>query len=375
MMGRPRKFALNIPGLYCSTDKRTQRIYWKYKHPITGVVHGLGTNADEAKAIAIEANSRLSEQQLRNTLAVRDKLSRAVGGSISVSTWLDRYLVIQEERKIANEITENTVKQKIAPVKAMRKALAAKPIRDVDTRDIADILDDYKKQGHSRMAQVVRTTLIDVFKEAQHAGEVPPGYNPAEATKNPHNRVSRERLILDEFNTMLNVTPPQFAYMKNAMLLALVTAQREGDISKMQFSDVWDGHLHVEQIKTGAKVAIPLSLRCDAIGMTLEQVITQCRDHIVSPYLVHFIHNTSMARRGGIVKPNTISTSFKKIRELSGLSWDKGSPPTFHEIRSLSERIYREQKINTKDLLGHKSQRQTDRYNDDRGKEWRVVGA
>ncbi|WP_199073441.1 MULTISPECIES: phage integrase Arm DNA-binding domain-containing protein, partial [unclassified Erwinia] len=174
MMGRPRKFSLNIPGLYCSTDKRTQRIYWKYKHPITGVVHGLGTNAEEAKAIAIEANTRLSEQQLRNTLAVRDKLSRAVGGSISVSTWLDRYLVIQEERKTANEITENTVKQKIAPVKAMRMALAAKPIRDVDTRDIADILDDYKKQGHSRMAQVVRTTLIDVFKEAQHAGEVPP---------------------------------------------------------------------------------------------------------------------------------------------------------------------------------------------------------
>ncbi|MDT3250870.1 tyrosine-type recombinase/integrase [Serratia sp. root2] len=169
---------------------------------------------------------------------------------------------------------------------------------------------------------------------------------------------------------------PQFTegYMKNAMLLALVTAQRQGDISKMQFTDVWDGHLHVEQIKTGAKVAIPLSLHCDAIGMTLEQVITQCRDHIVSPYLVHYTHNTAMARRGGMVKANTISTSFKKIRELSGLSWDKGSPPTFHEIRSLSERVYREQKVNTKDLLGHKSQRQTDRYNDARGKEWKVVG-
>lgn len=99
MMGRPRKFALNIPWLYCSTDKRTQRIYWKYKHPLTGTVHGLGTNAEEAKAIAIEANNRLSEQQLRNTLAVRDKLSRAVGGSISVSTWLDRYLVIQKNAR------------------------------------------------------------------------------------------------------------------------------------------------------------------------------------------------------------------------------------------------------------------------------------
>lgn len=82
-----------------------------------------------------------------------------------------------------------------------------------------------------------------------------------------------------------------------------------------------------------------------------------------------------MARRGGMVKPNTISTSFKKIRELSGLSWEKGTPPGFHEIRSLAERVYRDQKVNTKDLLGHKSQSQTDRYNDDRGKEWRVVGA
>lgn len=51
-----------------------------------------------------------------------------------------------EERKAANEITENTVKQKIAPVKAMRNALASKPICDVDTRDIADILDDYKSR-------------------------------------------------------------------------------------------------------------------------------------------------------------------------------------------------------------------------------------
>lgn len=293
---------------------------------------------------------------------------------LSLSTWLDRYLKIQDERKAAKEITENTVKQKLAPVKAMRAALATKPIRDVDTRDIADILDDYKNRGYSRMAQVVRTTLIDVFKEAQHAGEVPPGYNPAEATKNPHNRIGRERMILDEFNAILAVIEPPFEYMRNAMLLGLVTAQRVGDISKMKFSDIWDEHLHIEQAKTGSKVAIPLSLHCDAIDMSLEQVIIQCRDNIVSPYLVHYTHNTSMARRGGLVQPNTLSSSFKKIRDLSGLSWEKGTPPTFHEIRSLAERLYREQKVNTKDLLGHKNQHQTDRYNDDRGKDWKVVG-
>lgn len=47
--------------------------------------------------------------------------------------------------------------------------------------------------------------------------------------------------------------------------------------------------------------------------------------------------------------------------------------PTFHEQRSLSERLYRAQGLNTQQLLGHKNQAQTDKYNDDRGKDWMVV--
>lgn len=46
------------------------------------------------------------------------------------------------------------------------------------------------------------------------------------------------------------------------MLLAVVTGQRLGDIPDMKFSDVWDDMLHIEQEKTGVKLAIPLSLRC-----------------------------------------------------------------------------------------------------------------
>lgn len=37
----------------------------------------------------------------------------------------------------------------------------------------------------------VRSVLIDVFKETQHAGETPPGYNPAFATKQPRRKVTR----------------------------------------------------------------------------------------------------------------------------------------------------------------------------------------
>lgn len=49
------------------------------------------------------------------------------------------------------------------------------------------------------------------------------------------------------------------------------------------------------------------------------------------------------------------------------------NPPRFHEQRSLSERLYRDQGIDTQTLLGHKSRSMTDKDNDDRGKEWKVM--
>jgi len=45
----------------------------------------------------------------------------------------------------------------------------------------------------------VRSVLIDLFKESQHAGEVPPGYNPALATKQPRRKVTRQRLSPEEW--------------------------------------------------------------------------------------------------------------------------------------------------------------------------------
>lgn len=161
--------------------------------------------------------------------------------------------------------------------------------------------------------------------------------------------------------------------MGNAMLLALVTGQRLGDISKMKFSDVWDDHLHIVQEKTGSKIAIPLSLRLNAINWSLRDVIARCRDYAVSPYLVHFFRATSQAERDAQVKPNTLTMNFSKARDKAEIDWREGTPATFHEQRSLSERLYKEQGIDTKKLLGHKSQQQTDRYNDDRGKDWTTI--
>ncbi len=144
-------------------------------------------------------------------------------------------------------------------------------------------------------------------------------------------------------------------------------------ICNMKFSDIWDDMLHIEQEKTGSKVAIPLNLKCEELGLTLRDVVAKCRDAVISKYLVHFRHSISQSTRGDRVSSSSLTTTFKKARNKCGVEWEEGTAPTFHEQRSLSERMYREQGIDTKKLLGHRSSKMTDRYNDDRGKDWVVI--
>ncbi|SQO40154.1 e14 prophage; predicted integrase [Escherichia coli] len=373
MAARPRKNNVSVPNLYPLYSRKVNKVYWRYKHPVTGKFHALGTNEAEAIAIATEANTRLAEQRTRQILAISDRIATSKGKAITTSTWLDRYQAIQDNRLKSGDIRLNTYKQKAKPVSLLRERAGMKLISAVDVRDIAQLLDEYIAAGQPRMAQVVRSVLIDVFKEAQHYGEVPPGYNPALATKQPRRKITRQRLNLDEWQKIFDIADASHRYMGNAMLLALVTGQRLGDISRMKFSDIWDDHLHVIQEKTGSKIAIPLSLRLNAINWSLRDVVARCRDYAVSPYLVHFFRTTSQAERGAQVKSNTLTMNFSKARDLAGIDWGDGSPATFHEQRSLSERLYKEQGLDTQKLLGHKTQQQTDRYHDDRGKGWSKV--
>ncbi|MDN8598881.1 site-specific integrase [Citrobacter sp. S2-9] len=373
MAARPRKNNVSVPNLYPLYSRKVNKVYWRYKHPVTGKFHSLGTNEAEAIAIATEANARLAEQHSRQILAISDRIATSKGKSITTVTWLDRYWKIQEERYTSGDIKANTYKQKAKPVALLKERAGMKLISSVDVRDIAQILDEYVSEGQPRMAQVIRSVLIDVFKEAQHYGEVPPGYNPALATKQPRRKITRQRLSLEEWQKIFEIADSNHQYMSNAMLLALVTGQRLGDISNMKFSDIWDDHLHIIQEKTGSKIAIPLSLRLNAINWSLRDVVTRCRDYALSPYLIHFFRSTSQADRGAQVKARTLTMNFSKARDNAGLNWGTGTPATFHEQRSLSERLYKEQGVNTKVLLGHKSQQQTDLYNDDRGKDWAFV--
>ena len=375
MAARPRTHKISIPNLYCKLDKRTGKVYWQYKHPTTGRFHSLGTDEAEAKQVANEANTIIAEQRTRQILSVNDRLTRMKGKrtDITVTEWIDKYIVIQEERLRNNELRPNSFRQKNKPLRLFREHCGMRYLKDIETIDIAEITDAIKNDGFSRMAQVVRIVLVDVFKEAQHAGYVPPGYNPAMATKQPRHKVTRQRLSLEEWKSIYEAAESMQPYLQCGMLLALVTGQRLGDICRMKFSDIWDDMLHIEQEKTGSRLAIPLDLKCDALGLTLRDVVSKCRDAVISKYLVHFRHSTSQATRGDSVSSSSLTTSFKKARNKCGIVWEKGTAPTFHEQRSLSERLYEAQGVDTQKLLGHKSPQQTAKYHDDRGKDWTVI--
>ncbi|ELW9296738.1 phage integrase Arm DNA-binding domain-containing protein [Enterobacter roggenkampii] len=375
MAARPRTHKISIPNLYCKLDKRTGKVYWQYKHPTTGRFHSLGTDEAEAKQVANEANTIIAEQRTRQILSVNDRLARMKGKrtDITVTEWIDKYIVIQEERLKNNELRPNSFRQKNKPLRLFREHCGMRYLKDIETIDIAEITDAIKNDGFSRMAQVVRIVLVDVFKEAQHAGYVPPGYNPAMATKQPRHKVTRQRLSLEEWKSIYEAAETMQPYLQCGMLLALVTGQRLGDICRMKFSDIWDDMLHIEQEKTGSRLAIPLDLKCDALGLTLRDVVSKCRDAVISKYLVHFRHSTSQATRGDSVSSSSLTTSFKKARNKCGIEWEKGTAPTFHEQRSLSERLYEAQGVDTQKLLGHKSPQQTAKYHDDRGKDWTVI--
>lgn len=375
MAARPRSHKISIPNLYCKLDKRTGKVYWQYKHPTTGRFHSLGTDEAEAKQVANEANAIIAEQRTRQILSVNERLSRMKGKrtDITVTEWIDKYIVIQEERLRNNELRPNSFRQKNKPLRLFREHCGMRYLKDIETIDIAEITDAIKNDGFSRMAQVVRIVLVDVFKEAQHAGYVPPGYNPAMATKQPRYKVTRQRLSLEEWKSIYEAAETMQPYLQCGMLLALVTGQRLGDICRMKFSDIWDDMLHIEQEKTGSRLAIPLDLKCDALGLTLRDVVSKCRDAVISKYLVHFRHSTSQATRGDSVSSSSLTTSFKKARNKCGIEWEKGTAPTFHEQRSLSERLYEAQGVDTQKLLGHKSPQQTAKYHDDRGKDWTVI--
>lgn len=345
--------------------------YFSWRNPVDGKHFGLGRILfPDAARQAREANLHVSGQLQQPTLV--DRLTGT--GQRTVDAWCTEFEKLLRDRKYA----DTTLRQHLSKLKTIRTELGVDVIERVDTLRINGFLKPYLQAGKERMAQSMRSFLMDMFREAIAEGWIGSRVNPVDITREITVDIKRERLVWETFNAIhkqaLQMNQPWIA---RSMELALVSAQRREDLANAQFTQregaavyVADGLFWIDQGKSGSRIRLPLDLRLEVLGLSIKDVIGRCRDNVVSRWLLHHTSPVGKTKPGDQVWIDTISKGFRRARDRTGITWE-GEPPTFHEIRSLSERMYKEQgNVDTQILLGHKDPRSTRIYHDSRGAEW-----
>jgi enterobacteria phage integrase len=261
--------------------------------------------------------------------------------------------------------TPNTAKSLRSLDKQITAAIGPVPCGLLTVRQCAELVESIREAGKARSAQAVRSRLVSACKRGMQLGWMES--NPAEVTRTMQVKTKRGRLTLETFRAIYAKAGEVAEWLPQAMMLALVTGADRVTITRMTRDMVADGHLTYRRSKTGAMVAVPLRLRMDAVGVTLEELVKP-RTGVVSRYLVHHVNPHGNAPAGSAVFPDRVSKAFTAARVAAGIA-DEGAP-TFHELRSLSARLYKAQGgIDVQALLQHSSADMTAKYVDPRGAE------
>jgi len=372
--------------------------YWYWLDPRDGQEKSLQCPGDKATAIrrAKELNAIVARE-------MADTVVESLAGSpakrkagVAFDVYAAHCLTLWANRGFA----ANTLRSRKSLVNAAIAAFKSEPLHLIGVPAVVKAIRHYTDQGKDRLAQSLRSTISDIFTEAYQEGILTAGHpNPAKIARRPEAKVRRSRLTLEAFieirERAVAMADTRGAWIENSMLLGLSTGQRREDLAMAQFrrgkdwQKLWDafqeggsaapypfvedGYFWVVQQKTRALVRIPLSLRIDAIGLSVGDVIDRCRSTVASRYLLHHTVPFGNAALGSCVHKDTVSRAFADARNATDLEWPGKTPPTFHELRSLCERLYREQGVDTQALLGHKHAKMTEVYADLRQAAWVTV--
>ncbi|MBZ6387482.1 site-specific integrase [Pantoea piersonii] len=361
MAKRPANYESNLPR---NLTYRQARKTYHWRNPHTGKEYSLGRIARrDAIAQAIEANNYLDQNYAPSALLMKLQ-ARPV---MTFTGWISNYEAILVRRNVKPA----TMRLRLYQLKSLAKHFGEQPLADITTRDVALFLESYITGGKRTMAVILRSVLNDIFREAIVAGIIE--RNPVEPTRASVPKIQRSRLSTEDLRKLLEATREVEPWFYKAMLIALLSAQRREDITRMKFSDVRDGRLFITQSKKGNKLAIPVALGLPEIDMTLSDGIALCRRDNPSEYLIYSATRRH-GRKPGPVSPENITQAFSRARARCGLDTIE-NPPTFHEIRSLSGRLYeaRHGEAFAQRLLGHKNLSMTKKYLDPRRDEYVLV--
>ncbi len=331
--------------------------YYSWTHPETGKEYGLGRNRQKAIKEVLAAEVHLSTKRA-------SLLDRITGAANTWAEWCDKFEAILDER----DSRPNTRRTRKSQMNRLRRSFPADSAASrITTQDCAKVIDEITAEGKARTAQAFRSFLVDCFDRMIAKGWRKD--NPARVLDEVKVKVRRSRLTLETFMALYRAT--DIVWLRNAMALALVAGKDRDSVRNAKFSDFRDGGWWCERTKTGARFFLPMHLRLNVFGMSLEDVVSQCRKTgVVSTYLIHQTQRAKGARLGKPLHVDMITRRFSEGLAKLGIDWADKEPPTFHEIRSLAARLHQEQgDVDPQQLLSHKDPKSTATYVDGRG-EW-----
>ncbi|MGE6320593.1 phage integrase Arm DNA-binding domain-containing protein [Pseudomonas oryzihabitans] len=362
MAARPRKTGSKDlpPNLYRKLDARNGVTYYSYRDPVSGRTFGLGT---DKQAAIMEAHTQNLDLMGRALPSLAERIASAPRRPFA--SWIEQYQKDYEKKGLAPSSVRN-VRMRLAN---LVKRFGDQDLGEISTFAVASYLKEMAEAGKAQMARAMRSLLRDVFNEAIAAGWRKE--NPVDVTKAARVTIQRQRLTLETWRLIYEEA--RQPWLKRAMELAVLTGQRRDDLARMQFRDVVDGALQVEQSKTGMRLRLSTEIRLECLGLELGEVIRSCRDRVLAKTLIHHSKRVSAAKPGDPLMLDTLSKAFAEARDRAaakaGITFGD-SPPTFHEQRSLAARLHEAEGRSAQALLGHKSSKTTAIYRDSRGAEW-----
>ena len=350
MSPRPRTGAnKHLPqNLYFDARRSTYR----YRRPTDGKWFQFGSD----RIRAIDAAKQLNLEFMRGADLVGAVMGNTSG---SFAGFLDKY---EAEILPPRELAKGTLGLYAVHFRRFRRHFEGKAVDQITIRMVAELLDTLTP----RSANQSRALLVDIFNHAASKGLCPD--NPASSTINRIEKKQRKRHTVEGLKAIREVSPP---WLRNAIDLALITAQRRSDILDMRFDGVRDGYLYLVQKKT-AKASDTAWIRFK-VTEELQTVITRCRDNVASPFLIHRKPQRLLQKQAQTkehwtkVEDRFLTRSFKEARELAGCyaDWKEEEMPGFHEVRALSLHLYKRAGKDGQSIAGHASETMTKNYQKD----------
>lgn len=355
------------PNLYLNSAG-----YYYFINPISKKTKGLGREKAHAFSEARAANAALEAMR-------PSSLADWVSGKsdYTLAEWCPLY----KDLWLSKAKTDPAPATMRACTMYLKRIVGAEfawmKLRDITTAHVAAFVIVVENESGAPTAISLRSRLSDVFRMAETQGLIDQGKNPVSATYVPSRDVKRERLTIEQFKAIHDKAP---IWLQRAMYVALLTAQRRDDIANMKFSDCKDGFLYVIQGKGRGTVRLQqdINIRISKIDLSIGDVIQNCRDLVVSRHMIHHVSHEYKVKPGDQVSSTGMSNGFQRARDAAGIVAAEGrTPPSFHEIRSLAERLYREEygAEFAQAMLGHKHASMTAKYEDLRGQGWQLVAA